>query len=83
MSLSQRRFGVLDLANDSDGVLVEEPPLLRQRDAARGSVNQAGGEALLQPSDAFADCRPRKPHPLGRLGETPCIGNPHKGRHVA
>ncbi len=66
-SLRQRRLGVVNLAQDPDSMIIEEPPLLRQGDASCGAMDHLTGySAGLGRKQALLALEAERRLPLGR-----------------
>ncbi|KAG1250445.1 hypothetical protein G6F65_018738 [Rhizopus arrhizus] len=64
-------------------MVVEDPAVVAQADAARASVHQPGAQVLLKPRDAFADGRPRQAQLFGGCREALRIGHAHERQQIA
>ena len=75
-------LGLLHLAEDAHGALVEGLAFLRQRELARGAVDQPRAEPRLQPGDQLADARRRQAQFSRGRGEAAEIDDADEDLHL-
>src|SRR5499427_7554769 len=81
MHLLYREVGFVGLAADARTVLGVETADVRETESARGSLNQARADTLLELSDFAADGRLRHRKMPRRDGEAPGSGHSCKDDH--
>src|SRR3546814_7458742 len=75
-----RRRGILEVGEDAAGALVEGSALLGQAQAARGAVEEAHRQLVLQPPDLLADRRGGESQHPGRRREAALAHRPNEDR---
>jgi hypothetical protein len=78
----QRRFRLFGLRQDALRILVKHRAVFGQADAARGALQQPGGQSFLQSVHAFARRRSGNAQPLGRQREAAGVGDANEHQQV-